>query len=57
MPNYNMNSNKKTENILCADTAQALALIQIEFSASLNTDMPTSAQSTSSMHSPDGRGR
>ena len=46
---YVINSNKKTENLLCADTAQALGLIQFAFSASLNTVRPTSAQSTSSI--------
>ena len=50
MPNYYViNSNKKTENLLCADTAQALGLIQFAFSASLSTDRPTSAQSTCSI--------
>ena len=44
---YVINSTKKTENLLCADTAQALGLIQFAFSASLNTDSPTSAQSSS----------
>ena len=48
MPNYYViNCTKKTENLLCADTAQALGLIQFAFSASLNTDRPTSAQSSS----------
>ena len=44
---YVVNSDKKTENLLCADTAHALGLIQFAFSASLNTD--PSAQSTSSI--------
>ena len=44
---YVINNTKKTENLLCADTAQALGLIQFAFSASLNTDRPTFAQSSS----------
>ena len=44
---YVINSDKKTENLPCADTAHALGLIQFAFSASLNTD--PSAQSMSSI--------
>ena len=44
---YVINSTKKTENLLCADTAQALGPIQFAFSASLSTDRHSSAQSSS----------
>ena len=40
---YVIYSYKKTENLLCADIAQALGLIQFAFSASLNTNRPTYA--------------